>query len=66
MILTKASPIIVIMFMLSSIVVSFVFAIIMIPFDRKHFFRYPYFWFRFMLTGTIFLLVDWLELEILW
>lgn len=44
--------------MVTSLVLSFLVAIINTRFDRKHFYRQRFFWVTFMATALIFLLLD--------
>lgn len=44
--------------MITSLVLSFLVAIINTRFDRKHFYRQRFFWVTFMATALIFLLLD--------
>lgn len=44
--------------MITSLILSFLLALMSTPFDRKHFYRYRSFWMYFLITAIIFLLLD--------
>ena len=44
--------------MITSLVLSFLLALMSSRYDRKHFYRYKEIWMYFMITAIVFLLVD--------
>lgn len=44
--------------MITSLVLSFLLALMSTPFDRKHFYRYRSFWMYFLITAIVFLIID--------
>jgi hypothetical protein len=58
MIFTWLIPNVYLASMLTSIVISFIYSLFILPYDRGHFYRYKRFWYGFLGMGIVFLLID--------